>query len=146
MQRSDFKGRAKVRTKKHDDSLPKTRGTKTRIEMYIRKYPEWYKLSWLEEGELPGSIQPQYVRCGKENCKCSSGRREDRHVVYYRFWTEDGKRRKQYVSRQNLRSTIEQIERRRERLKRQRSSRNTHMRRGMGNGKPAHIWRKLNAS
>lgn len=37
--------------------------------------------------KLPGTVIPQYVRCGKPNCRCARG---DLHGPYwYRFWRED---------------------------------------------------------
>ena len=48
-------------------------------------------------GALPGSLQPEWKRCGKPGCRCA---RAERHGPYwYRFWSEGGRRRKQYVPR-----------------------------------------------
>ena len=44
---------------------------------------------------LPGAVCPQYVRCGKDRCKCEAG--ELHGPYYYRFWREDGRLRKAYV-------------------------------------------------
>lgn len=91
-----------------------------------------------------GSIQKQYVKCGKKNCKCLSGKREDRHVAHYRFWRDEaGKLQKSYVKRSELEAVQEVIGRRNLRLSRQRAARNKHMRRGMGNGLSADQWRSL---
>ncbi len=43
----------------------------------------------------PGSICPQFVRCGRKNCHCASG--ELHGPYFYRFWREDGRLRKKYV-------------------------------------------------
>jgi hypothetical protein len=41
------------------------------------------------------SVCAQYVKCGKPNCKCASGRL---HGPYFAiFWKEDGRIRKRYV-------------------------------------------------
>ena len=109
------------------------------------RYPKWYRIPWLLPGELPGSVHIQYVKCGKPNCKCASGRREDKHPAYYRFWRDDaGKLCKAYVKRSELKVVREAIERRNARLRRQRTERNRHMRRGLGNGLAAHQWVLLN--
>lgn len=50
---------------------------------------------------LPGTVLPQYVRCGKPNCKCACG--ELHGPYWYRFWHEYGhKLRKQYVRKADL--------------------------------------------
>lgn len=50
---------------------------------------------------LPGTVLPQYVRCGKPNCKCARG--ELHGPYWYRFWHEDGwKLHKQYVRKADL--------------------------------------------
>ena len=68
-----------------------------------RIYPQWYKIPKLKPDELPGSIHIQWVKCGKKNCKCASGNREDRHKAHYRFWRDEaGKLRKTYVKRSEL--------------------------------------------
>ena len=139
---------------KNDDPLPKMSimfsgyGRGLRAYRYRRRsYPKWYKIPKLEPGELPGSIQAQYVKCGKPNCKCASGKKKDRHKAYYRFWRDDaGKLRKAYVKRSELEEVKFAIERRNVRLRWQRAKRNEHMRRGMGRGMAAHQWRRLNGS
>lgn len=64
---------------------------------------------------LPGVVLPQMVRCGKPNCKCASGQKDDLHgPYYYRFWREDGRLRKQYVPLDRVdavRATCEQRQR-----------------------------------
>ena len=55
------------------------------------------------DDELPGAVLPQYVRCGKPNCRCSSRRREDLHGPYfYRFHRESGRLRKAYVPKDRV--------------------------------------------
>ncbi len=46
--------------------------------------------------KLPGTVQPQWVRCGKRTCKCARG---DLHGPYpYRMWRDQrGGQHKQYV-------------------------------------------------
>jgi len=49
---------------------------------------------------LPGSIVAHRVRCGRKNCKCGKG---ERHGPYhYRYYWQDGKRRKSYIRRSDL--------------------------------------------
>lgn len=83
----------------------------------------------------------QWVKCGKVNCKCLNGYQEDLHGPYYRVWRDDtGRQRKAYVKRSDLENVQAAIDRRTERLERERARRNKHMRRGMGCGKAAHEW------
>jgi hypothetical protein len=51
---------------------------------------------------LPGEVHAQPRRCGKSNCRCVRG---ELHPAYFRFWTEDGRRRKAYVRRADLEET-----------------------------------------
>jgi hypothetical protein len=44
---------------------------------------------------LPGVVCPQWVRCGRPNCRCARGRPHGPY--HYRFWREGGRLRKQYV-------------------------------------------------
>lgn len=44
---------------------------------------------------LPGVVRPQWVRCGRPNCRCASGRLHGPY--HYRFWRERGRLRKEYV-------------------------------------------------
>lgn len=46
-------------------------------------------------GMLPGIVCEQRVRCGKVNCRCSSG--ELHGPYFYRFWWGGGKQHKTYV-------------------------------------------------
>lgn len=115
--------------------------------MYQRRrtrYPKWYRIPEVLPGELKGSLHAEYVRCGKANCRCASGREDDRHGPYwYRYWRdEDGTLRKAYVSRKDLDRVRQAIARRRGRLAMDRARRNKHMRRGEGRGKPAHVWER----
>lgn len=51
--------------------------------------------------KLPGTVLPQYVRCGKSGCKCARG--ELHGPYWYRFWHQDGyKLRKEYVRKADL--------------------------------------------
>jgi hypothetical protein len=50
---------------------------------------------------LPGAVCLQRVCCGKPNCHCARGQK---HVAFYRFWWEDGRQRKEYVRRADLRA------------------------------------------
>jgi len=60
---------------------------------------------------LPGTVCSQMVRCGKVNCKCQRG---SLHGPYfYRFWWEDGRLRKQYVPRSQVKTVTELCDRRR---------------------------------
>lgn len=34
---------------------------------------------------IPGTIREVYLKCGKENCSCISGKKNDKHGPYY-FW------------------------------------------------------------
>src|SRR5689334_2410074 len=44
---------------------------------------------------LPGSVQAQYVRCGKPNCRCVDG---EKHGPYWRrYWREGGRTKSVYV-------------------------------------------------
>lgn len=49
---------------------------------------------------LPGSVQAQWVRCGKPNCRCARG--EHHGPYWYRFWWEDGRKHKAYVRKADL--------------------------------------------
>jgi hypothetical protein len=61
---------------------------------------------------LPGVVLPEWVRCGKPNCRC---RRGELHGPYhYRFWREGGRLRKAYVKRSELERVRAQCEARRQ--------------------------------
>ena len=54
--------------------------------------------------KLPGTVQRQYVRCGKPNCKCARG--ELHGPLYYRYWRdEDGRQHREYVRKADLEAT-----------------------------------------
>ncbi|MEO0556678.1 MAG: DUF6788 family protein [Bacteroidota bacterium] len=60
-----------------------------------------------------GVVRPQWVRCGKANCRCASGQREDLHgPYYYRFFRENGRLRKMYVPKAQLEAIQEGCARR----------------------------------
>lgn len=43
------------------------------------------------------TFRQEWVRCGKEGCRCAQG---ERHGPYtYKYWKEDGRLRKQYVGK-----------------------------------------------
>jgi hypothetical protein len=61
---------------------------------------------------LAGTVRPQWVRCGRRNCRC---RRGLLHGPYFaRFWRQDGKLRKQYVKRDAVASVRAMCEARRQ--------------------------------
>ena len=64
--------------------------------MSYRRWPKWYQIDRVQEGELLGTLHAERVRCGKANCRCQSGVLEDLHGPYwYRRWREaDGTARK----------------------------------------------------
>lgn len=97
-----------------------------------RRWPKWYKIDRVQPGELLGSLQAEHVRCGKENCRCSSGKADELHGPYwYRYWRDDdGRQRKTYVRRSELDRVRAAIEKREARLRRERDERKRHMRRG----------------
>jgi hypothetical protein len=75
------------------ESLPKTDG----------KTGKTSKMRLAELLDLPGSIHIQYVRCGRPNCRCASGRRECWHGPhFYYFYRLEGKNRKRYVRRDQV--------------------------------------------
>lgn len=55
---------------------------------------------------LPGVVLPQWVRCGRPNCRCARGRLHGPY--FYRFWRVRGRLKKSYVKR----SELEQVRRR----------------------------------
>ena len=46
---------------------------------------------------IAGVVCEQWVRCGKPNCHCRSGRKHGPY--FYRFWRQDGKLKKEYIRR-----------------------------------------------
>lgn len=113
---------------KNDDLLPKMGCRYSRR----RRWPRWYRLDRVRNGELLGSLHAEYTRCGKMTCKCRSGAAGDLHGPYwFRRWRdESGKQRKAYVKRSDLDHVRAAIERREARLSAERETRKRHMRRG----------------
>jgi hypothetical protein len=54
---------------------------------------------------MPGTVHIQFVRCGKQNCKCAGG--ELHGAYYYHFIRVNGKLRKRYLKA----SEVEEIQR-----------------------------------
>src|SRR5437867_1258388 len=44
---------------------------------------------------LPGTLRAEWKRCGKPNCRCTSGALHGPY--WYRRWREDGRQRRAYV-------------------------------------------------
>ena len=80
-----------------------------------KTYPKWYLVDHVQPGELVGWLRPQYVRCGKSNCRCNG---RDLHGPYwYRCWRDaTGRQRKIYVKQSALPSVQAAIRRRQRRL------------------------------
>lgn len=93
-----------------------------------------------------GSLHAERKRCGKDSCRCSSGREEDLHgPYYYRRWRdEDGNQQKEYVPRSDVKEVRAWVEKRRRRLKREREERAEWMNRSEGNGRPRDYWKRKN--
>jgi hypothetical protein len=73
---------------------------------------------------LKGVVLPQWVRCGKANCRCASGKGADLHgPYYYRFWRERGRLRKKYVPQRDLEATRAACKRRQDQECRERMQR-----------------------
>jgi hypothetical protein len=79
----------------------------------------------VKEGELRGSLHTEYRSCGKENCRCSSGRDEDLHgPYYYRHWRdEDGNQQIEYVRKGRVEAVRSKIQKRRRRIRQKRKER-----------------------
>jgi len=111
-------------------------------------FPKWYVIDRvrLEEGELLGSLHAEHKQCGKPNCRCASDRGEDLHGPYwYRRWRdENGEQRKAYVPKGDLGAVRAGIEKRRNRLRRERAERARWMRRGQGKDHPRDYWKRKN--
>ena len=60
---------------------------------------------------LPGVVCPQWVRCGRANCRCARGQLHGPY--HYRFWREGGRLRKQYVKPADLERVREACQARR---------------------------------
>jgi len=93
--------------------------------------PCWYELPKLKAGELAGTLHLQHVRCGKKNCKCASGRRQDAHQAWYRLWRDEhGTQHKTYVKRFELGAIRQAIDRRQARVRHEQAERRAHMKSG----------------
>ena len=79
----------------------------------------------VKDGELRGSLHTEYKRCGKENCRCTSGRDEDLHgPYYYRHYRDaEGVQRKEYVRRGDVEAVRSKIRKRRRRIRKKRRER-----------------------
>lgn len=84
----------------------------------------------VKEGELRGSLHTEYKRCGKDGCRCASGRDEDLHgPYYYRHWRdEDGNQRKEYVRKGRVEAVRSKIQKRRQRIREKRRERRQNAR------------------
>src|SRR5262249_25350961 len=60
---------------------------------------------------LPGVILPQWVRCGRPNCRCARGHLHGPY--HYRFWREGGRLRKAYVKQSEVEAVRARCEARR---------------------------------
>jgi hypothetical protein len=98
-----------------------------RANGWDRALPKWYTIERVkpEEGELLGFLHEERKRCGKENCRCTSGREEDLHgPYYYRRWRdEEGNQRREYVREEDVAEVQARIEKRRRRAQREREER-----------------------
>jgi hypothetical protein len=54
----------------------------------------------LPKTPLPGVVRPQWVRCGRPNCRCARGQLHGPY--HYRFWREGSRLKKSYVKRSEL--------------------------------------------
>jgi len=92
-----------------------------------RTLPKWYSIDRVkpEEGELLGFLHAEQKRCGKENCRCTSGREEDLHgPYYYRRWRDaGGNQRREYVPEEDVDEVRARIKKRRRRVQRERKER-----------------------
>jgi hypothetical protein len=66
---------------------------------------------------LPGVVRPQWVRCGRSNCRCARGQLHGPY--FYRFWREGGKLKKAYVRPAELEQVRAQCDARRKQRQRQ---------------------------
>ena len=62
---------------------------------------------------LDGWISRQRVRCGKTNCKCSTG--QHHHMASYLFFRKDGKLQKRYIRKKDVDEMLHFIRKRDER-------------------------------
>jgi len=62
----------------------------------------------LHKNVLPGSVQAQYVRCGKPGCRCNRGKR---HGPYWRrYWRQDGATKSAYVRLNDAEAAMRRVE------------------------------------
>jgi hypothetical protein len=89
-------------------------------------------------GELLGTVVQERKRCGDPNCKCASGRKEDRHGPYYyrRFRDGSGTLRKVYVQTETAEATSAGTRARRRRTDRQRKLRDLYLEEARPGGAP----------
>jgi hypothetical protein len=94
---------------------------------YEQALPKWYTIDRVkpDEGELLGFLHAEKKRCGKENCRCTSGREEDLHSpYYYRRWRDEKcNQRKEYVPKGEVEEVQARIEKRQRRVEREREER-----------------------
>ena len=114
---------------RQNESLYATHKSIQAVREYLRygRKRTWHKIAWCLPDELPGSIQRKLKKCGKPNCKCSSGLPEDKHVTHYRVWYEGGRQKAVYVRKSELEAVQAKIEKRRQRLRKERRRRNVVM-------------------
>jgi hypothetical protein len=131
---------------KMSDSATYSEGGNRYPKTWRLGYPKWYTIDRVrpEDGELLGSLHEERKRCGKENCRCASGREEDLHGPYfYRRWRdEEGNQHKEYVPRSDVEEVRTRIQKRR--LKRERKERAEWMNRGEGDGHSRDYWKREN--
>ena len=53
---------------------------------------------------LPGSLQPELKRCGKDRCRCAHG--ELHGPYWYRRWREGGQQHKKYIAPDELETVL----------------------------------------
>ena len=61
---------------------------------------------------LPGVVLEQWIRCGRKNCRCSSG--APHGPYFYRYWRQDGHLHKTYVPRDEVETVRSQCRARQE--------------------------------
>jgi hypothetical protein len=64
-----------------------------------------------------GTVHEQWVRCGKQRCRCRKG---EPHLAFYLFWREGGKLRKRHIPRSDVDVVRAACAARRERQRRER--------------------------
>src|SRR5438552_1243775 len=70
------------------------------------------------QAQIAGTRHQQWVRCGRENCRCANG---DLHGPYlYRFYREGGRLRKAYVKRADVAAVMAACRARQDELQRER--------------------------